>query len=312
MKSFLITGCNGYIGSHMCYELRKYYPDCYIIGVDMVNKPHLRHLYNDFQQMNLSYRTPDIYDISVECIFHFAALSSVTEGEVHKYTYYRNNIQSSLNMIDLATENGIQNFIFSSTCAVYGEQDLFSVFPMNEEYPKTPVSVYAKTKSIIEDILLAAEENGAFYSSILRYFNAAGRNVEANLYEEHDPETHLIPLLVKNDNIDVYGNDYGSVDGTCVRDYVHVVDICKAHIKAYEYMKTNKRGIICNIGTGIGSTVMEVVKLVETVLGKNINITQKPRRPGDVPFLLSDVNKMKNVLIFTPEHDILSMITSMR
>jgi UDP-glucose 4-epimerase len=312
MKAFLVTGCNGYIGSHMCYELRKHYPDCNIIGVDMVDKPHLCHLYDDFQQMNLCYQTPDVYETSVDCIFHFAALASVTEGEAHKYSYYRNNIQSSSNMIDLAIKNDIQNFIFSSTSAVYGEPDWFPVFPMNEEYPKNPVSVYAKTKSIIEDILLAAEENGILYAGILRYFNAAGRNVEANLYEEHNPETHLIPLLVKNDNINVYGTDYGSADGTCVRDYIHVIDICKAHIKAYEYMVDNKRGIVCNIGTGIGSTVMEVIKMVENVLTKNINITIKPRRPGDVPFLLSDVNKMKNVLTFTPEYDILSIISSMR
>lgn len=308
-QTFLVTGCNGYIGSHMCYELRKYYSDCLILGIDMVSKPYLTHLYNEFEQMNLSRQVPDYSYHNIDCIFHFAALASVPEGEKFKYTYYRNNLQSSLNMIDLANTHGVKNLIFSSTCAVYGEHQYL---PINEEHPKNPTCVYAKTKSTIEDVLLAAEENNILRAGILRYFNAAGRNVEANLYEEHKPETHLIPLLARNNTIELYGNDYNTPDGTCVRDYIHVIDVCRAHIKTYEYMKKHKKGIVCNIGTGKNPTVLEVIREAENVLKKKIYIQVKPRRNGDVPFLVADTTKMTKELTFVPEYDIFNIINSMR
>lgn len=308
-KTFLVTGCNGYIGSHMCYELRQYYPDCIILGIDMVAKPHLRHLYNEFELINLSRGVPDYSYYNIDCIFHFAALASVPQGEQFKYTYYRNNLKSSLNMIELANNYNINNFIFSSTCAVYGEPQYI---PMDEKHPRNPVSVYAKTKMTIEDVLLAAEENGILRAGILRYFNAAGRNVKANLYEEHDPETHLLPILAQNDSVELYGNNYNTPDGTCVRDYIHVIDLCQAHIKTYEYMEKSKKGIICNIGTGKAPTVLEVIGLVEKVLEKKIKITEMPRRPGDVPYLVAQVAKMKKSLTFTPKYDIIDIIKSLK
>ena len=308
-KTFIVTGCNGYIGSHMCYELRQYYPNCVILGIDMVAKPHLRHLYNEFTQINLSRDVPDYSYYNIDCIFHFAALASVPQGEQFKYTYYRNNLQSSLNMIELANTHSVDNFIFSSTCAVYGEPEYI---PLNETHPKNPVSVYAKTKSVIEDVLMAAEENNLLRAGILRYFNAAGRNVEANLYEEHEPETHLIPLLARNDTIDLYGDDYNTPDGTCIRDYIHVIDVCQAHIKAYKYMEKHKKGIVCNVGTGRAPTVLEVIHEVERILDKKMAVNIKPRRPGDVPYLVADTTKMQKELTFTPKYDMVSIIQSLR
>lgn len=309
MKTFLVTGCNGYIGSHMCVELRKHYPDCRILGIDMTDKPHLRHLYNDFVLMNLSRSTPDYPYQNIDCIFHFAALSNIPQGEQFKYTCYRNNIQSSINMIELANTHGIKNFIFSSSCSVYG--DTLDI-PLDEDQSRYPISVYAKTKAMMEDILLAAQDVKLLNVGILRYFNAAGRNVEANLFEDHEPETHLIPLLVKNDSIDIYGNDYATTDGTCVRDYIHVIDVCQAHISAYEYMEKNRRGIICNIGTGNPTTVLQVVRGVENLLNKKIKVNFAPRRPGDAASLMSDTTKMKKVLTFTPKYDIFDIINSMK
>lgn len=309
MKTFVVTGASGYIGSHMCYELRSAYPDCYIIGVDKVQKNKLDHLYNDFMLYDISRTNFGIFDrFKVDCVFHFAAYASVPEGEANKWHYYRNNINGSLRLIDEAISYGVKNFIFSSTCAVYGHADK----RINENKQKNPSSVYAKTKSIIEDVLLAADSEKFLNAGILRYFNAAGRNVIANLYEEHDPETHLIPNLMSKDTVDVYGTDFDTRDGTSVRDYIHVIDICQAHIAAYEYMKKNNKGIISNIGTGRGYSVLEVINLVEKITGKKLKIAYHDRRPGDVDYLVSDVEHMKKILTFTPKFDIVSIIESMR
>ena len=181
---------------------------------------------------------------------------------------------------------------------------------INESVTKNPQSVYAHTKSIVEDILLAAEKEG-IRVGILRYFNAAGRNVEAGLYEEHEPETHLLPNIMKSDTIKIYGNDYNTPDGTAVRDYIHVVDICQAHIRAYEYMEQNDKGIICNLGTGKGHSVLDIVNQVRDLTGKQIDVEYHGRRNGDVDRLVSDVGRMLGVLTFTPKHDIKSIINSL-
>jgi UDP-glucose 4-epimerase len=164
---------------------------------------------------------------------------------------------------------------------------------------------------MFEDMLLAAIEEGKIKGGILRYFNAAGRNVEEGLYEEHEPETHLIPLLVRGDTIDIYGNDYKTTDGTPLRDYIHVIDICEAHIKAYEYLQENN-SLVCNIGTGQAHSVIEVVEKVNTILGKDVKMKFKSRRTGDAVALVSDVTKMKNVLQFQPKYDIVSIVKSMK
>lgn len=308
-KTFLVTGCNGYIGSHMCYELREKYPNCIIIGIDKVNKEHLRHLYNEFEHYDLRKGFPDIFGFQIDCIFHFAALANVPEGETFKHCYYRNNILSSLNTLYVAEQYNIKNLVFSSSCAVYGKP---SIIPIPETHSKNPIGVYARSKSFIEDVLLDIEKEGWLQVAILRYFNVAGRNVKANLFEEHDPETHLIPLLVKNDNISVYGNDYDTPDGSCVRDYIHVIDVCRAHVLAYEYMEKNKKGIVCNIGTNHGITVLEMIKLVEKVCDKKINIEIESRRRGDVPYLVSDPTRMKKELTFEPEYSMVDMIKSLK
>jgi len=310
MKTFVVTGASGYIGSHMCYELRNAYPDCKIIGIDKVRKFKLNHLYDDFYCHDLSKTNFNILDrIKTDCIFHFAALAIVPEGEAKPYTYYRNNLMSSVNLLEEAIFFGVKNFVFSSSCAVYGKPQNM---PINEYEVEQPQSVYAETKFMFEEILKAAEKEHGIHAGILRYFNAAGRNAEANLFEEHEPETHLIPNLVKSDNIKIYGTDYPTEDGTAIRDYIHVVDLCRAHIKTYEYMEQNKKGILCNLGTGKGHSVLQVVRLVEDILEKKFEIEYLPKRKGDLPELYSDVSRMKNDLQFLPEHDIVSIIKSMR
>jgi UDP-glucose-4-epimerase GalE len=309
MKTFVVTGASGYIGSHMCYELRQSYPDCKIIGIDKVQKHKLNHLYDDFFTMDLAKSNFHVFERErPDCIFHFAALTLVPQGEQNPYSYYYNNTMSLIKVLDEALYAGVKNFIFSSTCAVYGPVRL----PVSENLLMNPKSVYAKSKVICEEILQAAEKQHGIRAAILRYFNAAGRSVEADLYEEHDPETHLIPNIMKDYKLDVYGKTFDTPDGTAIRDYIHVTDICKSHIKAYEYMEKNKKGIVCNIGTGKGHSVLDVVKTVEQVTGRTVELFWNDIRPGDVACLVSDVDRMKNVLTFTPEHDMVSIIKSMR
>jgi UDP-glucose 4-epimerase len=295
-----VTGASGYIASHMCYELRQAYPNCFIVGVDKKMKQKLRHLYDEFLIYDLARTNSMIFDKhKADCVFHFAALASVPEGESIPYTYYQNNLMSSMKILDEAIFFGVKNFVFSSSCSVYGVPDYL---PVDEDHAKRPISVYAKTKSVFEDILHAAEKEHGIHAGVLRYFNAAGRNVEAGLYEEHDPETHLIPNLMKSENAIIYG------DGHAVRDYIHVIDLCKAHISAYEYMEKNDSGIVCNLGTGKGMSVLDVISSID----KKFNIEYREARLGDLPELYANTNKMRNELTFECQHDILSIVQSMK
>ena len=308
VKTFVVTGASGYIGSHMCFELRQSYPNCKIIAVDKVQKHKLKHLYDDFILMDLAKSGKIIFEDNVDCIFHFAALSSVSESESLPYKYYYNNILSLTKVLEDAVFMNVKNIIFSSTCAVYGSVKNHN--RVHENMKLNPNSVYSKSKSMCEEILLAAEAEHGIRTGILRYFNVAGRNVSANLYEEHDPETHLIPNIMKDYSVEVYGNNFDTPDGTAVRDYIHVIDICKAHIKTYVYMVEKKRNLLCNIGTGKNHSVLQIIAAVEEVTGKKVNVELRARRIGDVDFLVSDISKMTSELAFRPEHDIVSMIKS--
>ena len=314
MKTFVVTGCNGYIGSHMCYELKRVYPDCIIIGVDKEYKPHLRHLYDDYIPIDLSlYPLYIEKDYNIDCIFHFAAYISVEEGEREPWKYYRNNVGALLSIVNFAKREKVRNLIFSSTAAVYGDCSKDYIFGGNllETYPLNPTSVYGMSKSMCEIIL-----NGVNDINIarLRYFNACGRNVEAGLYEEHNPETHLIPLLVKNKTATIYGNDYYTDDGTCVRDYVHVIDICLSHIAAYEYLNYhNGKNIALNIGSGQGYSVKEVVDRVNKIIHNGeMKIEYKERRPGDVPYLVADNTLLRKTLGIHLQYGLDEIIESMK
>ena len=311
MKTFVVTGCNGYIGSHMCYELKQAYPDCFIIGIDKHVRPYLRRLYDAYSTIDLSCNTIYFSRREVDCIFHFAAYISVEEGEREPWTYYRNNIGSTLNIIDTAKRYKVKNFIFSSTAAVYGDSINPLAGHIMETRPLNPVSVYGKTKAICEEMLSGLTDINV---ARLRYFNACGRNVEANLYENHDPETHLIPLLARNKKAVIYGDTWATKDGTCVRDYVHVIDICRAHICAYEYISNNEgSNIACNIGTGNGYTVKEVIdKVNEIIHNGEMDIVYEDRRNGDVPYLVADTTTAKTVLKFEPQYTLDDIIKSMK
>ena len=230
------------------------------------------------------------------------------EGERNPWSYYRNNIGATFGAIDFARRNKVKNFIFSSTAAVYGES-ANPIVTLKENTKLQPTSVYGKSKAICENIL---EDISDMNIARLRYFNACGRNVKANLYEEHDPETHLIPLLVKNKQATIYGDTWATKDGTCIRDYVHVVDICRAHIRAYEYI-SNGASIVSNIGTGTGYSVKEVVdKVNEIIHNGEMDIVYEDRRNGDVPRLVANTEVAETILNFQPQYTLDDIIESMK
>lgn len=315
-RRFLVTGCNGYIGSHMCWALRNAYKDeAIIFGLDITPLDDSVHYLLDgfFQQDLASMKFYDHYlaggakKLDFDCIFHFAAKSIVPEGEEYPILYYHNNVVSAMNVMNIAMLHNTKNLILSSTCAVYGNP-MYS--PIDENHIKNPLSVYGKSKSHIEDILW--DIRNKINIGILRYFNAAGRNVKSNLHERHNPETHLIPLLVQNDSIELYGTDYDTTDGTAIRDYIHVEDLCNAHIYAYDYMTKNNESLICNLGTGKGHSVLQVINAVRRTFGKKIEVIEKSRRPGDASWLVSDVTRMKEVLRFHPKYDMMDIVESMK
>lgn len=307
MKTFVVTGCNGYIGSHMCHELGTLYNDCHILGVDKVDKPYLRHLYDAYSPIDLSHAPLYSSKGSIDCIFHFAAYISVEESERDPWKYYRNNIGATLAVVDFAKKYNVKNIIFSSTAAVYGA----ARGPILETHDCNPYSVYGKTKHMCEQILSGLDD---IKVARLRYFNACGRNVRANLYEEHNPETHLIPLLAKNKTVTIYGDDYPTPDGTAVRDYVHVIDICRAHIHAYRYLETQeKANFAVNIGSSNGYSVKEVVdKANEIIHNGEMTIVYTGRRNGDVPSLVADNTKLKELLDYTPLYTLDDIMESMK
>ena len=311
MKTFVVTGCNGYIGSHMCYELRKAYPDCIIHGVDKVEKQHLRSLYDFYHNTDLALDTISIPK-GTDAIFHFAAYISVEEGEREPFAYYHNNVVGSLRLIARALAEKVPNFIFSSTAAVYGERKDCLFGHLKENQLMNAFSVYGKTKQMIEEVLSKVPDMNVM---CMRYFNACGRNVEAGLYEEHDPETHLIPLLARNKTATIYGTDWPTKDGTCIRDYVHVIDICQAHLLAYKYMsdKTTCINVSLNVGNGKGYSVKEVVDKANEILHNGEMIVRvSEKREGDVPYLVADTSLIEKTLNFKPEYSLDDIIESMK
>ena len=302
MKNFLVTGSSGYIGSHMVRALRdKYGSEAHIIGIDRVPNDVVYSMLHTYINMDLSIDNdwPQNRISDLDCVFHFAASSIVSDSEENRLEYYHNNVVSGIKTMKYCDT---KNFIMSSTCAVYGNP-IYT--PIDEKHPKNPISVYGKSKSHLEDILLDISNVNV---GILRYFNAAGR--VAPLEENHNPETHLIPLLIRADKISLYGTDYPTQDGTAIRDYIHVMDLCNAHIMAYDFIDGTQQNMICNLGTGIGHTVMEIIREVERVRSKRIVIDNMLRRVGDPGILVADTTLAKQVLGFIPEHDVETIIHS--
>lgn len=310
MDTLLVTGGAGYIGSHTVRALTRKGYKCVV--VDNLSYGHREAVENAaFAQVDL--RDKNTLDAvfkqyGIDAVLHFAASSRVGESVENPRLYYENNVGGALNLLSVMLENGVRKIVFSSSCAVYGVPDKT---PIDETRPLAPVSPYGQTKRVIEQIL--ADYRAAYGLSYiaLRYFNAAGASESGGIGESHAPETHLIPLVLqtilkKRGALSVFGADYPTPDGTCVRDYVHVDDLAQAHVLALE--KTDSFAGALNLGTGSGASVMQIVRACEAQTGLPCPLVIGRRRAGDPPVLTANARKAKEILNWEPVHSSLENI----
>jgi UDP-glucose-4-epimerase GalE len=294
----LVTGGAGYIGSHAARMLRSQGHD--ILIFDNLSTGH-RCLAKGFEMVEA-----DLHDREalldalkqIDAVMHFAAHAYVGESVENPRKYFRNNVEGGLALLNACIDAGIRQIVFSSTCAVYGIPD--SV-PISEDFPRRPANPYGVTKLIFEHALESyAQAYGLRFAS-LRYFNAAGADESGEIGEMHDPETHLIPCALQaaagtRDALEVFGTDYPTPDGTCVRDYIHVSDLADAHVRALEYLAREKRSFFVNLGTGEGHSIRQIIHSVEEVTGRPLPTRVTKRRPGDPPALVANPARAQQLL----------------
>lgn len=304
MTNILVTGGAGYIGSHACKVLKAagYTPVTYdnlSTGWEEAVK------FGPFEQGDLTDRerldqTFAAYQPSA--ILHFAALSQVGESMGEPGLYWHNNVAGSLTLFQAAVQAGCMNVVFSSTCATYGDQDNVVLDESSAQYP---INAYGASKRAIEDMLRDFEGAYGLNHVVFRYFNVAGADPEAEVGEFHQPETHLVPLILeaiqgKRDALTIFGTDYDTPDGTCIRDYVHVMDLVDAHVLGLNWLEQGKGSRVFNLGTGTGFSVREVIENAESITGKEVPRIEGPRRPGDCTKLVSGSSRAEAELGWTP------------
>ena len=305
----LVTGGAGYIGSHTVRELLiKRYK---VVILDNLSRGHMESvpeiaIFEKADLLDIESLRSVFRKYNFDAVIHFAAFAYVGESVEKPEMYYQNNVVGSFNLINVANEFGIKKFVFSSTCSIYGNP---KKVPISEEQLSAPINPYARTKLMIENILNDFDTSHGLKYVALRYFNASGDSDDGMIGESHDPEPHLIPLVLyaalgKKDKIKIYGDDYPTKDGTCVRDYIHVNDLADAHIRALEYLKSNNNSTIINIGTGEGYSVKEIIDMSKEITGINIKQEIIERRAGDPAVLIADNKKAKEVLGWTPKYDL--------
>ena len=241
---------------------------------------------------------------------HFAAFTYVGESVKDPQKYYQNNLCNTLNLLQVMMEEDVKYLVFSSTCATYGEPE---VIPITENHTQNPINPYGKAKLMVEQILGDYSHAYGLKYVLLRYFNAAGADPEAEIGELHNPESHLIPLIMDvacdiREKIQIYGTDYPTPDGTCIRDYIHVVDLADAHIKALEYLQGDGESDAFNLGNGQGFSVKQVIETAKKITGKEIKAEEVERRPVDPPVLIGSSDKAKEILGWDPKYHELSYI----
>lgn len=303
-NNVLVTGGAGYIGSHACKVLKQ-------AGFTPVTFDNLNTGWRDavkfgpFEQGDLldRARLDEVFaKYKPIAVMHFAALSQVGESVKIPGAYWRNNVAGSLNLIEAAIGADCKKFVFSSTCAIFGDQD---GVVLQEDSRRAPLNAYAASKSAIEDMLSDFGVSDGMESVIFRYFNVAGADPEAEIGEFHQPETHLIPLMLfsimgKRDALTIYGTDYATPDGTCIRDYVHVMDLVDAHVLGLKWLLEDKGSAVFNLGTGSGFSVREVIDHSAAVTNCEVPIIEGARRAGDAAKLVSGSQKAETVLGWTP------------
>jgi UDP-glucose 4-epimerase len=304
----LVAGGAGYIGSHTVKRLKEagHSPVIY----DNVSRGHrevvdilkVPAVFSDLNDRPTLVRA--LRENKIDTVMHFAAYAYVGESVDKPLMYYQNNVATTVSVLQAMEEAGIERFVFSSTCAVYGDPDKI---PITEDEKKAPVSPYGRSKLMVEQVLQdMPASNKKFKFAALRYFNASGCALDGTIGEDHDPETHLIPVVLQaimglRPGITVFGTDYPTKDGTNVRDYIHVEDLADAHIAAMDRL-TEGEPIFCNLGTGNGFSVKEIIKTAEKVAGKSAPVTYGPRRAGDAIALFADPSRAKKLLGWEAKH----------
>ena len=312
-REFIVVGGAGYIGSHVCKTIADHGGNP--ITFDNFSAGHKHavkwgpHVDVDLRDREATKQAFQKYR-KVKTVIHLASSIEVGIGEKHPAGFYDNNVSGALNLLIAMQETEADRLIFSSTCATYGETDNM---PLLESEPQNPFSVYGKTKLAIEGMIQSFHKAYGLNYVTLRYFNASGADAGGEIGEEHDPETHLIPIALAaaaglRDRMKIFGSDYNTPDGTCVRDYIHVSDIALAHIKAEQAFDKGLTSAEVNIGTGIGISNLEILQTIERVTGMSVAYDEAPRRDGDLTQLYADGTKGKDVLGFIPQQSTIENI----
>ena len=303
-KTVLVTGGAGYVGSHTCKLLAKsgYQPVVYdnlstghawavqwgpLVKGDLLEKSSLESAFDDYK--------PD-------AVMHFAACALVEESVRDPEKYKRNNVEGSRVLIDVMKDKACDVMVFSSSCTLYGNAEKV---PLDETLPVQPINPYGDTKKAVEDLLTLARKAGNLKSVALRYFNAAGADPEGEIGEDHDPETHLIPLVIATalgiwPEVQIFGEDYPTPDGSCLRDYIHVSDLATAHIAAMEKLMVGSLSPAINLGSGIGTSVKDVINCVKQISNREFTVKTGARRDGDPASLVADITRAKKELAWMP------------
>jgi UDP-arabinose 4-epimerase len=305
IRRVLIAGGAGYIGSHAAKALRLAGREPIVF--DDLSSGHA-HAVRWGPLVRGDIRQADALRAAIrehkpDAVMHFAARIEVGEGEKNPAHFYDNNVAGTLNLVRVMLEEGVRSLVFSSTCAIYGDPDRL---PLTEDLPKKPVSVYGRTKAMTEQMLEDVSRAHGLNFAALRYFNAAGADPDGDIGEEHDPESHLIPNALKaavgiGGPMKLFGNDYPTPDGTCIRDFVHVTDLAEAHLLAADKLAAGGSNLQLNLGTGQGCTVQDVLKAVEKATGRPVPHTIAPRRPGDAVALYADTTNVRRELGWQPK-----------
>ena len=309
----LVAGGAGYIGSHCVRQL-------IAAGHQPVVVDNLAYGHRVAVAPEVPFYAVDFGDAAaiesvfrehrIELVMHFAAFCYVGESVTDPIKYYRNNVAAPLTLLETMLRHGVKRFVFSSTCATYGIPERM---PMTEDLPQAPINPYGQTKLDLENLLKSLARSHGLSFAAFRYFNAAGAAEDAAIGEDHDPETHLIPLAIRAAQglapaLKIFGNDYPTPDGTCQRDYVHVDDLSRAHIAAFDKLTPPGTQLFYNLGTGTPTSVKEVIAAVEKVTGLNVPHSFAPRRAGDPPALYADASKAKRELGWTPKYQTIEPI----
>lgn len=311
----LVTGGAGYIGSHVVLALAK--AGYSIVILDSLEYGHAELIQDIHQAKLVVGNTTDrtlldqlFATHSFAAVMHFAAYIAVGESVQSPAKYYANNVVGTLTLLEAMLAASVKRFVFSSTCAIYGPP---KTVPIPENHPKNPISPYATSKLMVEEMLADFDRAYGLKSVCFRYFNAAGADPEGRTGEDHQPETHLIPLVLlaalgRREAISIFGTDYDTPDGTCLRDYIHVSDLAQAHVLGLEYLLQGGNSEFINLGNGNGFSVKDVIHTAQQVTSRDIKVVECDRRPGDPPMLVGSSDKARQLLGWEPQYSDLEVI----